>query len=1330
MKLQDLRNALDATGTLVLSSQELGDAFDQLLLTCNGGQPITITGAELVEVEGGVVVSGTSSFLRQADLPITARLFVDEAGTVDAVLEYELIGEIPGPNPWTLSRSLPELPAVWNYETGSPLAPVDLQNEPMPVLPPQRPYVDSLRLSNARFAVSTSARPDPSTGTPLQPGINLVADLVPQGALGILESTLRSGPEPLALSGTIRIPKPTEVTRPQGLLETIWSRADVPGVHLQADLDLDLSLGTLVIDQTRLRIYSPHSTEWVADNDTFAPRYGYSARLAIPSADIEIELGANLTWGMPQATLYARPTGVTLGKLTHLVDLVGGGGLSASLPKPLQKAASALEKLALTYVALDVSMGATAVGVDAVAVEVGMPGLTWTVWKDDLVVRDLACRFEVSDPFGASGKRSVAVTVMGTVEIEGVAIAIKARSDQGFSLYAAMVDGSTIPLGRLMKRYASGVPAPADLTVTGLRLALAPGKSYSMATTVEGVPKPWQIQVGRSKLTVGQLALALACTGGKVSGSFAGTATYGKDLTLDIRYAIPGDVAIRSVIEDIKLSELIGKVASQAGSLPKGFDLTLPSTSVLIQKRGSDYVFQVGTQLEELGMFGFEVRKVASGWGFAAGLVLLGPLSKLPGLGALAPLERSFALEKLLVTVSSFDDASFQFPDMAQLQVPRLAGKGELALPPQTGMTAGLCAYGQWAIDLEDRQQNMLSKFLGLPSRLAVALQVGKDPAKQSKLYVDFTTTVHGNPLSCRFGAMMQNGKPALFLDGELSTTIDDQPVVFSVTMLLVTSGMFLSGTMAGTVALGGVKLSNLAVMTAVSWSGIPSLGLAATIDVSSFSSSIAVMFDSTDPSKSLFAGSVSDLTLADVASTLAGAKKLPNDLRKVLAGFGLSGTQPFSIPAATSTALDDLELEAVAQAFKAAGVPISSAPGSTLLVVGKAGKSWQLTDLRNKMRHYQLEKKGKNIRVTVNAQVYCAPQATTIGKLRFDQGFYLNGTLTVLGVSSTTTVEVSPNKGLAIDTSIDRSVVIYKKSFFSLSDKSGKKGPRLSVSTFSQPTRKDPRFRKPHFYLDGQIVLLGVKSSAFVQVTSGGAKFAIENEQSAKLGGKGVSGRAKTQMRLSGQVGAKALTAGGKVSVELSGSLTLGKLKAGGKSVDLGKIKLDFAVEATTEVGFANGKAYAKLSGRFVFQKEKFSFKTTLSVDQASLAKVERVVSKELEKLFTDAIKGPEKWVKWVNKGAVEGFKDAKKAAKTLKNVYRKSSKDTAKLLKGAGFAAEEVGDALQDAFKLSKNAMKDALEGAGYATKTVEKVTSKFFDSVGDEAKKLGKSIGKLFK
>ncbi|KFE64846.1 hypothetical protein [Hyalangium minutum] len=308
----------------------------------------------------------------------------------------------------------------------------------------------------------------------------------------MLEAMLGEG-KPLTLYGAIRLPKETDRTLPLSLWQRPWERQDAPGIHLRAPLGIDFNAGgQLLFTQAALRIYSPPSTDWQAQNGTFTPMNGYVGRLSIPSANIEVDLSADLEWGVPRAFLYARCEGVTLGKLTQLADLAGTSAISSVLPEPLRAAADALDRLELMDVSLNLRMKNLTPTVEGLTFTVGMPGLVWKVWEDQIVVRNIACRFEVR---GTAPQSSLAVTLMGTIEIEGVPISVMARSAGGFSLYAKLEGEQTIPLEKLMKTYAPGVPPPSDLTVK----TLTPARSSRTSTARERRrPRSWPTACARA----------------------------------------------------------------------------------------------------------------------------------------------------------------------------------------------------------------------------------------------------------------------------------------------------------------------------------------------------------------------------------------------------------------------------------------------------------------------------------------------------------------------------------------------------------------------------------------------------------------------------------------------------------------------------------------------------------------------------------------------------------------------------------------------------------------------------------------------------------------
>ncbi len=117
------------------------------------------------------------------------------------------------------------------------------------------------------------------------------------------------------------------------------------------------------------------------------------------------------------------------------------------------------------------------------------------------------------------------------------------------------------------------------------------------------------------------------------------------------------------------------------------------------------------------------------------------------------------------------------------------------------------------------------------------------------------------------------------------SIEIEKQPQTFDVTMVFVATGAFFSADMKGqsTIAIGPLRLGNLAAGIGIDWAGIPSLGVAATIDVGAIDSSVAIFFDSAESATSMVAGSVTDLTLKDVVDTLIG-QAAPTSVESALA--------------------------------------------------------------------------------------------------------------------------------------------------------------------------------------------------------------------------------------------------------------------------------------------------------------------------------------------------------------------------------------------------------------------------------------------------------------
>ena len=673
--------------------------------------------------------------------------------------------------------------------------------------------------------------------------------------------------------------------------------------------------------------------------------------------------------------------------------------------------------------------------------------------------------------------------------------------------------------------------------------------------------------------------------------------------------------------------------------------------------------------MEGLGSFAFEARKVSgSQWGFAAGLDLsAGQPSKVPGLSAISRFEKAFRLQKLMLVMSSFENANFQFPDLAQFNNPLINAK-KLSLPSQAnGVTAGLNIFGEWALDTKNKQHNLLRKLLRLHPTLGVTLQVGENPEKNAKLFVRYDTKLNGHPFEVEFGGMVQSGEIGLFLTGTATVKIQKQPQTFDVNMIFVENGAFISADMKGPSAVhfGAFKLSELALEIGVDWEGVPSLGIAATIDGANFDSSIAIFFDSADPAKSLVAGAVSDLTLKDVVDTLAGKAvpsaidPFPRPSTRCSTRSGSRGRTSSRSPGNLAQELDHLQFDKVSAAFQSQGGARIPASSSRLhLVVGSKGSVWYLTDLTT-MRHYQLKKKGSQIVVSVEAQFYCAPQATSIGTIRFPQGFYINAALEFLGFEASATININANKGVAIDAQMDK-IVIGNEFLFCIKEDKGKGGPKVSAATFSQPKQPVKAFRSPHFYINGKLEMLGLSEGIFITLSEKGFEFDLNGHLLP-----GVFFEVKGYF-----AGPKHLGVSGTVKVGL-GTINLGPI---------GKIHINSDAEGTVGIEVHGNTITATLKANFEVAGKKHRIGTFhLDVKGKALAQLPETLLKEAEQVlrefFGKALKDVENAQKQVNK--LNG---------DIAHVRRTIQKNRAKNIKKLNDAQKKISGAERNVNKINK--------------------------------------------
>ncbi|MFL6198987.1 MAG: hypothetical protein ACJ76J_07410 [Thermoanaerobaculia bacterium] len=656
---------------------------------------------------------------------------------------------------------------------------------------------------------------------------------------------------------------------------------------------------------------------------------------------------------------------------------------------------------------------------------------------------------------------------------------------------------------------------------------------------------------------------------------------------------------------------------------------------------------------------------------------------------------------------------------MARFDAPPLQSR-KLTLPAQAnGVVRGLNIYASISA-AKNVPLQLLAGFLGisLDGSLGITVSVSApDPSARSKLFFTVGTNINRTTrLDGSMGVALIADKASVFLDATVKTSINRQPLAFNVTALAVPTGVLVSGTMQGMLDLGPVKLANVAIVIGINDVKVPSFGFAATLAVGDFQSSIAIFFDSTDPGRSMEAGSISDVTLLSVAKLLAGQSDIPSSLDEVLGQIGLKGLHVFTLPASAAAALDQRDMRAIRAAFAASGVTLPATDDQVFLIVNTAGSTWHLTNLST-MHHYQLKVRSGAIDVALEPQFYLAPEPTMIGTLRYPQGFHLIAEFDQFLLKARMKVEIAPAKGIAIDADLDP-IVIVNRDVFSLTGKSKKGGPLFSAATYKQPEQSDPRLQPPHFFLTGSLHLLGI-DVATVEAT---------------IGSEGLQWKAHNVTPLYTLDLNGTISAGGAVAI--NGIATMGMKQSFDASlgpVDLGHVSIDATVSAALDIHIDAGGAKASVSGSFAFAGATLAIPTiTLDVNGPALANLPdtlwNAVKDAVLKLFTNV----DAWLGAIKSGIVTGTVTAAGAIGTVmakaynltadqiadktKTALNFTTDQVTSALKGAGLGAEEAAKLLRDKLGVVADVAEDALSGAGYAANEVGNAVTNVWHSVSD--------------
>lgn len=1263
--------SIDAT---TLQSIDAANVIPRLITLAYETNSIIISGVHANPVSAGenVVITGTGKFnFTVADVPVNAILSTVN-GNVQALLQYEMIPVVVPATPWEFSDSFPYLPTLMNGALPG-----------APVISP----LDQLQMSNAQFQLSTFEQT--IDGIVLSAGVNFSANLKPAGILGIFETLIGHGP--LVISGTVNWPDASHIAPPLGQNEFPWDQAGiVPGINLKADLNVSaFQLGKMTFSADYFRVYSPASTDWLATNPTYNAVVGYTGQFDIPSAQSQIGVAVITPPGVNAAQLIADFQNSPIGNFSQLIDIIGIDNVLTSFPSEIQK--GNLGGLGIQNASVTLGYN-NAIKVSSASVTIGMPKINWDVWPGAFEVVSVIAELSVQNPFDST-TRAVGINVIGTVKVADTPVTISAVKANDFIVTASIPQGFNVPLSTLMTNYAPGIPPVSDLAIDALQLSVSPGNFYSFLLAMAQEPQPWIIPLGITQLEFSDVTLfLLKQSAGDLSGSFSATAQIA-GVTLNANYDIPGTVLIRGDFPSVTLNDIVSFLLQQQLEVPDGFNLTFTDSYIILQKTGNDYQMQLGTVIDGVASLAFVVERGTSGWGVAVGLQIeLDQLNQLPG-GISASVQTFaewFPFQRFTLAISTIKDQNFSFPGFQQFNQPSL-GTSKITLPAiAQGIQQGFYLYTSTTFTKSNKILGALIDLIKIPEGTQldgfVAYLTQK---KQFQLGISISTFLTpdsdvstrtcagdaGYRNGCLTGTLMfvggGSGDFGISLMATVKTIIQDNNLEFDVIIAVVENGVFLSGTLQvqRPITFGPLQLGGLAIELGISFEGLPSFGFSAELEVDGlFDSTIAVMINSENPSESMIAGALSNLTLADIVSKLAGTigEQIDSGINDVLKQVSISGTTngAFQVPGGSeaNTLIDSLNNfngQTISNDFITYG-KLQSFPSSSdgMMIFNDADNGkWYITEQagagsNSTVTHWQLIKDTATgaLNVSKEAQFYFvpSPNGVQIGTFFYPQGMSVSGSIKFLFIDVDVDVEIALDKGILVETQMQQ-ITFINSNLFSISSEDGVGGPQLSICTYTRnlPGIK-PELQAPHFLVDGKVTILGAGNSIFVNINSSGAQFELSG---STLGGF-FSGK------LTGTFNDTDLQVDGQINIGI-GSVDLGPL---------GTWNIDTGVNADADI-FAhlqNGKAGAEFDAGFELGGNSYSIgEIQLDINAGKLSDLPAAAFNAVKNFLIDLFKDPKKWAEMAAK-VLNWVED--QVTSVLESAFGLSESDAKAIISAAG--------------------------------------------------------------
>ena len=460
---------------------------------------------------------------------------------------------------------------------------------------------------------------------------------------------------------------------------------------------------------------------------------------------------------------------------------------------------------------------------------------------------------------------------------------------------------------------------------------------------------------------------------------------------------------------------------------------------------------------------------------------------------------------------------------------------------------------------------------------------------------------------------------------------------------------------------------------------------------------------------------------------------------------MSLKGTKEFTVASSLSKALDNLELNTIADAFKDNGITLSTNSEKVLLSVSKHNdhnkeSSWHLIDMGNQMASYELSQERDNIRVRTEPQLYFALQDTQIGTLPlFTAGIRVSSAIEFFAFKQKTDIVVDmptvnvmggnpiPSKGIYVSTEMG-AIVFGSKEFCSITNYTDDGGPLLSIATFSAERSKYKKlFNDPHFFISGKMSLLGLTSEVYANVTESGIELAFKRKEfGADFD---IYAMFDSPTNFDGK---------GTFSFGINTKIKIAKI---------GTVKINTTLDGSLDSGFKNGSAYARCSGEFTFQGKKFRIGSfAISCNEESLKELYDLflpkIMKSIEDFLLNDVEG---WANWVGEQIIDVADDAAdlfrntfnlpygemaefmnsmgqtgaSVAAGLSSTYNLLAHQSANAMQAAHYTADQIASGMNSAYNFSANQTAALLNGAGYTADQITGGLMSAYDYTEEQAK-----------